>query len=69
MKKGWLILQVLQLMIFAGMNIFLFVRTVDGSGAVQTPAIRLTCFLVWAAFYLGLLAIEWGIHLLIRRQK
>ena len=69
MKKGWLILQVLQLMIFAGMNIFLFVRTVDGSGAVQTPAIRLTCFLVWAAFYLGLLAIEWGIWLLIQRQK
>ena len=69
MKKGWLILQVLQLMIFAGVSIFLFVRTVDGSGAVQTPAIRLTCFLVWTAFYLGLLAIEWGIHLLIRRQK
>ncbi len=69
MKKGWLILQILQLMVFAGVSVHLFVRTVDGSGAVQTPAIRLTSFVVWAAFYLGLLAIEWGIRLLIRRQK
>ncbi len=69
MKKGWLILQILQLVIFTGVSVFLFVRAVDGSGAIQTPAIRLTCFLIWAAFYLGLLAIEWGIWLLIRRQK
>ncbi len=48
---------------------FLFTRTVDGHGAVQTLEVKLISFAVWGIFYLGVLAIEWLICFIARRFK
>lgn len=44
-------------------------RTVDGHGTVQTLEVKLISFAIWAAFYLGVLAIEWLIYVIVRRSK
>ena len=56
-NKGWKILQIIQLIIFLCFSAFLFARTVDGHGTVQTLEVKLISFAIWAAFYLGVLAI------------
>lgn len=68
-SAGWRTFQIVQFVVFLGMSIFLFTRAVDGHGTVQTTEIKLISFGVWALFYLGLLAIEWLVHLIIRRSK
>ena len=35
-NKGWRIFQIIQLVIFLCFSVFLFARTVDGHGTVQT---------------------------------
>lgn len=68
-NKGWKILQIIQLIIFLCFSAFLFARTVDGHGTVQTLEVKLISFAIWAAFYLGVLAIEWLIYVIVRRTK
>lgn len=67
--KGWGIFQIVQLVFFLCISVFLFARTVDGHGTVQTLETRLISFAVWGIFYLGVLAIEWLIYLIVRRSK
>lgn len=67
--KGWRTLQVVQLVVFLCFSVFLFVRPVDGHGAVQTPEAKLISFAVWALFYLGILAVEGLIYLIGRRAR
>lgn len=67
--KGWRTFQIVQFVVFLCFSVFLFVRPVDGHGVVQTPEAKLTSFAVWAIFYLGLLAVEWLTHLVLRRAK
>ena len=51
-------------------SIALFISyTVDGHGTVQTLEVKLISFAIWAAFYLGVLAIEWLIYFIVRRSK
>ena len=68
-NKGWKILQIIQLIIFLCFSAFLFARTVDGHGTVQTLGVKLISFSVWALFYLGILAIEWLIYCIVRHAK
>ncbi len=68
-EKKWQTFQIVQLVLFVGFSVFLFLRPVDGHGAVQTPEVKLISFAVWAAFYLGILAVEWLIHLIARRRR
>jgi len=68
-NKGWRTFQIIQLIIFLCFCVFLFARTVDGHGSVQTLEVKLISFAIWAAFYLGVLAIEWLIYFIIRRSK
>ena len=68
-NKGWKILQIIQLIIFLCFSAFLFARTVDGHGAVQTLEAKLIRFAVWGIFYLGVLVIEWLIYFIVRRSK
>lgn len=65
-NKSWKVFQLIQLAVFAGLSIFLFVRTLDGTGAVETPQAKLIGFVAWTAFYLALLIIEWGIYFLVK---
>ena len=51
--KGWRTFQIVQFVVFLCFSVFLFVRPVDGHGAVQTPEAKLTSFAVWAIFYLA----------------
>ena len=55
--------------VFLCVSVFLFTRTVDGHGAVQTLEVKLISFAVWAIFYLGVLAIEWLIYFIARHFK
>lgn len=68
-SASWKTLQIVQLVIFLGMSAFLFIRTVDGHGTVQTTEVKLISFAVWALFYLGLLAIEWLVYAIARRSR
>ena len=67
--RGWLIFQIIQFVFFLGFSIFLFTRTIDGHGAVQTLEIKLISFAVWGIFFLAILAIEWIIFFIARRKK
>lgn len=67
--KGWRAFQIAQLVVFLGFSVFLFTRTVDGHGTVQTMDVKLISFAVWGIFYLGVLAIGWLIYLIVRRSR
>ena len=68
-SKSWKTFQIIQFVLFAWVSVFLFTRTVDGHGAVQTLEVKLISFAVWGIFYLGVLAIEWLIYFIARRFK
>ena len=46
-NKGWKILQIIQLIIFLCFSAFLFARTVDGHGTVQTLEVKLISFAIY----------------------
>ena len=69
--KTWTIVQIVQFVIFLLMSVWLWIRNVDGSGAIQTIDAKMISFGVWGAFYLFILLIEWGIYLgkkLLKKQ-
>ena len=68
-NKGWRTFQIVQFILFLCLSVFLFARTVDGHGTVQTLEVKLISFAVWALFYLGVLAIEWLIYFIVRNAK
>ena len=68
-SKSWKTFQIIQFVFFLCVSVFLFTRTVDGHGAVQTLEVKLISFAVWGIFYLGVLAIEWLAYLIARRFK
>ena len=68
-NKGWRTFQIVQFILFLCLSVFLFARTVDGHGTVQTLEVKLISFAVWALFYLGVLAIEWLIYFIVRHAK
>ena len=63
------IFQVIQLILFLGMSVFLFFRKFDGSGAENTADVKWISFAIWLGFYLFLLAIEYGIRFLTVIRK
>ena len=68
-NNSWRISQVIQLVIFFGISVFLFFRKVDGSGAVNTAEVKLISLAIWLGFYLFVLALEYGIRFLTRIGK
>ena len=68
-SKSWKTFQIIQFVFFLCVSVFLFTKTVDGHGAVQTLEVKLISFAVWGIFYLGVLAIEWLIYYIARRFK
>ena len=67
--RGWLFFQIIQLIFFLCVSVFLFTRTIDGHGAVQTLEIKRLSFAVWGIFFLAILAVEWIIFFIARRKK
>lgn len=65
----WKVFQTIQLLLFIGVSIFLFARSVDGSGAANTTEVKGISFAIWLGFYLFLLALEYGIRFLITLKK
>ena len=63
------IFQVIQLILFLGMSVFLFFRKFDGSGAENTAEIKLISLAIWLGFYLFILAIEFVVRSLTRIGK
>lgn len=68
-NKGWVILQIIQFIVFLCVSVFLFTRTIDGHGAIQTLDVKLISFAVWGVTYLVILVIEWFICFIVRRSK
>ncbi len=68
-NNSWRISQVIQLVIFFGVSVFLFFRKDDGSGAVNTAEVKWISLAIWLGFYLFVLAIEYGIRFLTRIGK
>ena len=46
----WKVFQTIQLLLFIGISIFLFARSIDGSGEANTWNVKLTSFAVWLGF-------------------
>ena len=63
-NNKWRIFQVIQLILFLGISVFLFFRKVDGSGAENTADVKLISLAIWLGFYLLVLAIEYGVRFL-----
>ena len=63
------IFQVIQLILFLGMSVFLFFRKFDGSGAENTAEIKLISLAIWLGFYLFILDIEFVVRFLTRIGK
>ena len=63
------IFQVIQLILFLDMSVFLFFRKFDGSGAENTAEIKLISLAIWLGFYLFILAIEFVVRFLTRIGK
>ena len=63
-NNKWRIFQVIQLILFLGISVFLFFRKVDGSGAENTAEVKLISLAIWLGFYLFVLAIEYGVRFL-----
>ena len=68
-NKGWRTFQIGQVIFFLCVSVFLFIRPVDGHGTMQTLEVKLISFAVWGIFYLGVLAIEWLIYLIVQHTK
>ena len=68
-NNKWRMFQIIQLILFLGVSVFLFFRKVDGSGAENTADVKLISFAIWLGFYLFVLAIEYGIRFLTRIGK
>ena len=68
-NNRWRIFQVIQLILFLGMSVFLFFRKFDGSGAENTAEIKLISLAIWLGFYLFILAIEFVVRFLTRIGK
>ena len=68
-SNKWSAFQIIQLILFFAMSLFLFFRKVDGSGAENTADVRLISLAVWLGFYLFLLVIEYGVRFLTRIGK
>ena len=49
-SKSWKISRIIQYIVFLCVSVFLFTRTVDGHGAVQTLEAKLISFAVWEIF-------------------
>ena len=65
-NNKWRTLQAVQLILFLGISVFLFLRKVDGSGAENTADVKLISMAVWSGFYLFVLAVEYGMRFLTR---
>ena len=68
-SNKWRIFQVIQLILFLGISVFLLFRKVDGSGAENTADVKLISLAIWLGFYLFVLAIEYGIRFLTKIGK
>lgn len=68
-SKRWGTFQIIQFIIFLCFSVFLFVRPVDGHGAVQTLEVKLISFAFWGIFYLGVLVIEWLVYFAVHHSK
>ncbi len=68
-NNKWKIFQVIQLIIFLSISVFLFFRKIDGSGAENTTDIKLISLAIWLGFYLFVLVTQYGIRFLIRLGK
>ena len=68
-NNKWRVFQIIQLILFLGISVFLFFRKVDGSGAENTADVKLISLAIWLGFYLFVLAIEYGVRFLTRIGK
>lgn len=68
-NNKWRMFQIIQIILFLGISVFLFFRKVDGSGAENTADVKLISLAIWLGFYLFVLAIEYGIRFLTRIGK
>ena len=68
-NNKWRMFQIIQIILFLGISVFLFFRKVDGSGAENTADVKLISLAIWLGFYLFVLAIEYGIRFLTKISK
>ena len=68
-NNKWRMFQIIQLILFLGISVFLFFRKFDGSGAENTTDVKLISLAIWLGFYLLVLAIEYGVRFLTRIGK
>lgn len=67
----WTIANIFWFVLFLSVALFLWFRTVDGTGAVQTPELKLFAITVWAAFFIIPVVIQiiWCLINIVVSQK
>ena len=68
-NNKWKVFQIIQLIIFLSISVFLVFRKVDGSGAKNTTDVKLISLAIWLGFYLFVLVVQYGIRFLIKLGK
>jgi hypothetical protein len=69
MMKLWWVTNVIWFILFVGLAVFIGVRNVDGTGAEQTPELRLVAFIVLGAFFAFILLCQFGFLYFIKKGK
>lgn len=67
--KRWWVTNIIWLIFFTVASIVIAVREVDGTGAVQTPELRLLAFYVLGAFFVFVLICQLIYLYFIRKRK
>jgi energy-coupling factor transporter transmembrane protein EcfT len=69
MMKLWWVTNFLWFILFVALSVFIGIRSVDGTGAEQTPELRLVAFIVLVAFFAFILLCQLGFLYFIKKGK
>ncbi|WP_338653879.1 DUF3923 family protein [Lysinibacillus sp. Y5S-8] len=58
MKIIWWVINIVWLLIFSGLAVFIGVRNVDAAGMVQTPGIKMVSFVILGIVFLVVMLIQ-----------
>ncbi|WP_035421674.1 DUF3923 family protein [Fructilactobacillus florum] len=69
MKKSWQIVSIIELLIFITLSIFIFIRSTDGSGTIQTQEIKLINWCILDIPFAFLFIVQFIWFIVIKKNK
>ena len=69
MKNKFYTFNLVQLLVFVAIGLYIIFRPVDYTGAIQTWSLAVFSLLLWVGFYFLMLAAEWSVYILVQMYK